>query len=436
MLEAFSSNSHSPIEFENMTSSPEHAQKSTVLQGTVQKIQIFIASTFINLKKAILTLHYYLCFFEPSIYERHAIFEGKTHSPYAGNHGRKEDIPLFLEKPSIPVFEENAKRFGLSSEQAPTLSPFGQGICFGAATHFNKRWLETGDIQEVSQEFQGGAPYESVLLQACYVSYQEGCEYYCQTIYGLLKELHSAAQNLPTERTLKEYFSETIDNILKKNESSDTPLNRLILLGTVLYLFPEHDEENVEMPSYCTFMKALFKKHASISLTGTLYSTLRLFGQSLGQSDRQRDWDVKRAASLSIGVDLTEQVHHNVSAKTVLDSISDWKPGAYDVNVPVYSPFGTLVGYHALSFIKVDEEHASLYDPNIASGTIESSPKALLKRAYEVYCGSIDVDTHTARTKIIAGLQRIRNFFLMQANPPLFGDLPDCFEVYRVELAT
>lgn len=162
-------------------------------------------------------------------------------------------------------------------------------------------------------------------------------------------------------------------------------------------------------------------------LLQALYIALTKANYSETSTSVGHEIDIKRAIGASIGCEAT-CIGFNQSPKEILSSFTHLDNGAYLLRVPVYNCIGWEVGAHALTVIKTDLE-TYFYDTNTAIGKKQDHPEELLARSFEVYCGDIIAE----RNALMRALHRIKNFFLLQANAPLFSEVSHSFDIYRID---
>ena len=335
--------------------------------------------------------------------KRHSLFKGKCVAKTT-NCGKGEDIGKYLQPVAPENLEGTAEKRGFQVDNDPfLLDPFSKGVCYGASIWFSRRYLETGDLNTVAQEFKGGVPYEAVLLQGCY------------------EQIGRA----PFESVLGKIsidFRKNLEEKCATEEEKYTFLTDEKIFNAHLREFGLEDKPEAKARLALTVATCLdAKKHSPPSFIQTIIDSREF----VVMAQRCNESIQKHAAAQETMKDFSGLGGSTVlfdeysSPYEILDSIPSWQTGVYELSLPVYNILGTQIGSHAVTFVK-ESNRSYLFDPNYGLGYEDTNGQELVRRLFSVYCGELpSLDSRPSFPKQIYSLiKRVRDIYLMRPHFP------------------
>ncbi len=346
---------------------------------------------------------------------------------YAGNYGSKKEIPRFVAGEPTEI-SERAKmikeKYSLSKKE-PLLNPYGDGVCFGACTLFCKDMLEKKAVESVKDSYCDGVSFEAVELQACYGSFKAISHFPKLTnqILGFLKDL-SQLSDEDLHNTKNTFSSSVINSACISYElekrSSSTPI---LIADSILKHYRQHPDFKELKP---VTANCIIEAANSLS-----FDTQKNYDLNGNIEDRMK-W---RAGSLMGGLDVEQFILQEGAPKNMLEEAKNLTEGTFLFTIPVYSPIGTYSGDHCFA-VYISAKETWLYDPNLALSKIE--PGALgsvVSKLVENYTGYKSEPPKTKGASMLRALNRVKRFFLLESNPPLWGSIKSNFGIAKLALA-
>jgi hypothetical protein len=272
------------------------------------------------------------------------------------NSAKFSDLPKYVAFRHAPITiteeeQQRARSQGFILEQETLVPhPISKGDCFGNTTIFLKKWLKGKSIDQIVEKFRGGSPIGGVICQQKY-------------------ENHAAISYPPLEERIKEVIDRYPDVSFAKEkklwEKQHLGDAICILEALMAYLekgnHPENGDFVEKMTSWC-------RKKKKIRITGQLKATLRDVAEKFTENNLTVQ-DLHRAA---FGNEDLKVVYSSPMGlpRDILESITQLKPGGYELSFPVYNSLGIQLGNHSIGFTIPSKKKGTCYllDINCAIG--------------------------------------------------------------------
>ncbi len=397
--------------------SPE-ANGASDEKGISVKISQIFARVSLFFKEMQFNFKYLNCKIDLSLggADRRRVFNKDKIVAKSGNNGRRGDIGKFLHPVAADQLKKTAETHHVTmiDESSFYLKPFSDGVCYGDSLLFSRRVLETGDVRSVANEFEGGAPYDAVLLHGHYdrlidnmrnnpkfpsnANEQRMCFAFAEE-----RELCSFEEDKYVLATDKGH----IDKHLKEFNLSDNPLARIWCI-TSSGLATQKIKPEAPLPQFIQQAPLEYRNFDQV---------------------RKSEEITQEIAGLASSTTLMK----NFSRPEVLEAVPSWENGVFRFTLPNYSSRGKLEGHHTVVLVK-EEGKSYLFDANLGVGWEDSDGQDLMDRLFTYYCGKLCPPGQQRSMWSEVG-SFVSNFLNGRSNPPLFGEVENSFTVQQMKLS-
>lgn len=327
------------------------------------------------------------------------------------NFAIKEELKGYavLEPQNIAEISGFAESFGFAADaEEVNFTPCDWGKCMGGVVHFLKKTGEVG-VEQAAEAFRGGMPIQAAYFQAIHNQYDR--EIINEGIIDLLIFAIEHRSEI-SEKKLKAYWNEHF------GESSSVILDEI-----KTYLSEGND------PKKGGFTQAIVKGLRSKGkILGPFYGSIRKVEEHFTGNQNQAEIDDHRFIFQLVGLDI-EPICVDTSPHSVIEELSNLKPGRYFLSLSVYSPIGHEVGKHATALVINPDGTFYFLEPNFAVGKKRGRClQTTIERTFTTYTGISTFNGNPGKVRIF--LNRFTNFLKLgpNANP----DLSSGFSLYRI----